>query len=423
VRRLNWREIVALNTYWVGISFMWNSLHGLVLPVVLLSLVPEDRKNTYLGLLTFGGLLIATIVQPVAGALSDHWVSRWGRRRPLMLLGTAFDFVFLVVLAWAGGLPGLVLGYVGLQLSSNLAHGPLQGLLPDRVPANQMGVASGVKNLFDMAGLIVASLVVGRLLPAGVTQPVMAMAVVAATLAVGAGITLAGARETPALAPAGLAQPRAGLRATARRLAGHRNYWWLIATRFVFLLGITGVQTFALYFVRDVLRPANPAELTGNLLAALALSLTAFALLGGWLCDHFGPQRLQLVACAISAAGALLLLTVHSAEALLLCGTVLGVGIGLFLTANWTLANSLAPIAEAGTFLGLTNLATAGAGAASRLEGPLIDLLNAARPGAFWGYAMLFSVCAACALLAMLLTRVSARAPAAASPVAEPSRP
>jgi len=102
---------------------------------------------------------------------------------------------------------------------------------------------------------------------------------------------------------------------------------------------------------------------------------------------------------------------------------VLGVGIGLFLTANWTLANSLAPIAEAGTFLGLTNLATAGAGAASRLEGPLIDLLNAARPGAFWGYAMLFSVCAACALLAMLLTRISARAPAAAAPVVEPSRP
>ena len=46
-------------------------------------------------------------------------------------------------------------------------------------------------------------------------------------------------------------------------------------------------------------------------------------------------------------------------------GSLLGAGIGLFLTSNWALANSLAPEGEAGKYLGLTNLATAGSGGAT----------------------------------------------------------
>jgi MFS family permease len=68
----------------------------------------------------------------------------------------------------------------------------------------------------------------------------------------------------------------------------------------------------------------------------------------------------------------------------------LGVGVGLFLTSNWANASRLAPPAEAGKYLGLTNLATAGAGAFARLGGPLIDVLNHWKPGVFLGYSALF---------------------------------
>ena len=94
---------LTLNAYWVGLSFMWNGLHVIILPAVLLHFVPDAQKNTYLGLLTFTGLVIAALLQPVAGAWSDRWVSRWGRRRPLIVLGTVFDFVFLAFLGWGGG--------------------------------------------------------------------------------------------------------------------------------------------------------------------------------------------------------------------------------------------------------------------------------------------------------------------------------
>ena len=109
MKRATLFNLLVLNAYWFGLSFMWNSLHVIILPAVLLNFVPETLKNTYLGLLTFVGLIIAMSVQPVSGWLSDRWQSRWGRRRPLMSLGTALDFIFLAFLAWAGGLPMLAI--------------------------------------------------------------------------------------------------------------------------------------------------------------------------------------------------------------------------------------------------------------------------------------------------------------------------
>ena len=48
--RTTWRELFSLNAYWVGLSFMWNSLHVIILPAILLHLVPEARKEIHVGL-------------------------------------------------------------------------------------------------------------------------------------------------------------------------------------------------------------------------------------------------------------------------------------------------------------------------------------------------------------------------------------
>ena len=138
---------------------------------------------------------------------------------------------------------------------------------------------------------------------------------------------------------------------------------------------------FAQYFVRDRVNVPNPVQATGDLMAAIVIALMVFAVGAGWLCDMWGRKRVQVLAGVLGAAGALLLLAARTPTLLLIYGSVLGAGIGIFLSANWALANDLAPAAEVGKFLGLTNLATAGAGAVGRLEGPLIDLLNNAWPG------------------------------------------
>ena len=108
----------------------------------------------------------------------------------MMSLGTLLDFIFLAFLAWAGGLPMLAIGYIGLQFTSNIAHGPAQGLLPDQVPQEKLGAGSGIKNLMDMAGLVVSSLLMGRLLDPLTADPLKPILVVAIILLIGASITV-----------------------------------------------------------------------------------------------------------------------------------------------------------------------------------------------------------------------------------------
>ena len=389
MKKLSLPKLLVLNAYWLGLSFMWNALHPIILPAVLLNYVPDEKKNTYLGLLTFAGLVIAMVVQPLSGALSDGWKSRFGRRRPLMVFGTLFDFLFLSILAWAGGLGWLFIGYIGLQLSSNIAHGPLQGLLPDIVPRTQLGVASSLKTFMDMFALVIASLLAGRMINPDTRDPTTIMLTVILLLAVTASITIFGVKEKPTGK-----DERTDWRALSAQF--HVNfrenaaYWWLILERAIFLLGIFGVQAFAQYYLQDVLRVPDPPRQTGDLLAILTISLVVLVLIGGWLTDKYGAKPILYVATIVAASGILLMVFARDMRSVLIFGSLLGAGLGLFLTSNWALANALVPQAEAGKYLGLTNLATAGAGALARLEGPILDWLNQLWPGLWAGYKGLF---------------------------------
>ena len=44
-------------------------------------------------------MLIAVLVQPIAGSISDYTISRFGRRKPYILVGTLLDVVFLIGIA------------------------------------------------------------------------------------------------------------------------------------------------------------------------------------------------------------------------------------------------------------------------------------------------------------------------------------
>jgi MFS family permease len=398
-------KMIILNSYWVGLSFMWNVIHPIMLPAVLRLLVPNNQKNTVLGLLTFVGLMLAMVIQPISGALSDRWVSKWGRRRPLITLGTLFDFVFLAILAWAGGLLWVFVGYIGLQISSNIAHGPLQGLLPDQVPSEQLGTASSIKIFIDMFVMAAATIIAGFLIDPNSTQPVLIMLIVIGLLAITGGLTILGTKEKPYLRKEGEPAMKTLLGTFKIDFRANTSYWLLIALRFVFLFGIYGVQRFAQNFIGDVLQAANPALETGIIMGALTLALLIFAVVAGWLNDRFDSRIIMTTSAIITAAGCLLLMTARTRISLIGFGSIIGMGMGLFLTSNWALANRLAPPDEAGKYIGLTNIATAGAGALAGLLGPVIDHLNSTYQGNYYGYVFLFGLGAVCALASLIFLK------------------
>jgi Na+/melibiose symporter-like transporter len=413
---------------------MWNSLGPLILPVLIPPLVGEGFKGTALGVLSSVSLIVAIVVQPLAGAISDRSTFRWGRRRPYILTGTLFDLVFLTGIILSGSYWLLFASYLLLQVSSNVAHGPLQGLIPDLVPEEKRGAASGVKQLLEIGGVIITSLATGRLLGQG--QSGLALGSIMALLVVSMLLTVVGVRETPLSSsefrPFALLQgkvssfevrnpfswrkrvspaPEAGLRALFRVLFASADFFWWLVSRLFILLGVNLVRNFAQYFIADVLRLPNPPAAAGDLLAVLAVAILFIVYPAGLLSDRFGRKPLNVFSGLLGALGAFLLLFAHSYNDLLLYGGIIGLSIGTFLSVNWAWATDLIPAAEAGRYLGISNLATAGAGVLAGLGGPLLDFFNARQPGQ--GYTVLFLAAALSYLLgtALLLKVRESRKP------------
>src|SRR5690606_2455170 len=84
-------------------------------------------------------------------------------------------------------------------------------------------------------------------------------------------------------------------------------------------------------------------------------------------------------------------------------GLALMIGAGAFQAANWATLSEAVPDEEGAAYLGLSNLATAGASALVGLLGPLVDVANALIPAGT--YAIIFSIAALCAVVAYLPTR------------------
>ena len=190
----------------------------------------------------------------------------------------------------------------------------------------------------------------------------------------------------------------------------HRSFIWWVINRLLFLAAIGSIQGFAQYYLADVLQVPNPATMTTGLLAVVAVFLIGSALGGGYLADRVGRKRLVGLSALVAAAGAVVLLLARDMTLVMVAGSIMGVGTGLFLATNWALGTDLAPPEEAGRYLGISNLAGAGAGiVGAGIGGPMADFFNALRPGL--GYLVIFALYAALFLLSVAaLTRVKATA-------------
>ncbi|HXU86150.1 MAG TPA: MFS transporter, partial [Verrucomicrobiae bacterium] len=150
-------HLVRLSIYWLGLVAVINGI-GIILQERIKTIVPDpDVQYTTLGIVQVIGIVVAIVVQPTVGSISDYTVSRFGRRKPYILIGTTLDFVFLVGVATSNTVLSLAAFVTLLQFSSNFAQGPFQGYVPDLVPAAQVGLASAMVGMFTVLGAVIGT--------------------------------------------------------------------------------------------------------------------------------------------------------------------------------------------------------------------------------------------------------------------------
>ena len=75
MKRLRWYDYLSINLFWLGLNIRNTALGSIFMPYLVGIFAPEAIKNTALGGMRSAGLVIAMLVQPAAGMLSDRSTS------------------------------------------------------------------------------------------------------------------------------------------------------------------------------------------------------------------------------------------------------------------------------------------------------------------------------------------------------------
>ncbi len=383
--------LARVSLFGFGMTAVAAGLTIVVLPTRIADLAPEGSKNTYLGVLSFVGLLIAVAVQPIVGGLSDRARTRWGRRAPFIAAGGVASVPLIVAVGVAPSYALLFVFICALQITANAGLGPYQGLVRDLVPRHRRGAASGMKTLMEVAGAVLITSVVGIFM-GRYDATGQFLWIWAASGLLGA-MALAGTAATSLLvARAPLNREEAVERGPAPvSTAPHPDYKWFLLSRLFIAIGAASLQTFALFYLEDVVGIANPAEELWKLALVIGGALALAAYPAGALADRVGRKPVLLAAGVLGGLAPVLLLTSGSLAGVLAVGGLAGVAGGTYLGASWAMASDMVSSRRTAQQLGYVNLATALGAGLARLNGLWVDALNARSEDL--GYSVLMVLC------------------------------
>jgi MFS family permease len=405
-RPLSKAELLRISLYWLAIVGLWAGLGFTLLPVIaqqyicpppvdaaacaiapidtLTPIINELRlpPEVALGFALLVGSVVALVVQPIAAALSDYTRSRLGRRRPWILFGTTFDVIFLVLLANSQSFLAMALLIVLLQFSSNLAQGPFQGYVPDLVPEEQVGLASGLVGTMQVSGQLVGAAIAGVAIALGnPAAGIIGLAVLEVATMLPA---VFGVADRPVEMPKREGSIVDGVRGAASEAWGHRSFVWLLVSRFFILMTTGTVVALALYFLTRSLAysTAEAATAIVILLAITVLTAAIVSALAGPVSDRWGRRQVIWLSCGIGAIGLALLAVAPAQPELALAGlrfplgglaaVPIGVGAGMFISVDWALMVDIIPKVTAGRYMGISNVVTATAGAIAGAIGGVV---------------------------------------------------
>ena len=375
--RLPLRQLIQLSVYWLGIQAIWGGV-GVFTQERIPELAPAGQGGTYLALTGWIILPIVLLVQPTVGAISDYTITRWGRRKPYIVIGSILDVVFLIGLATSQTYVAVLAFLAMLQFSSNFAQGPFQGYVPDLVPAPQVGLASALIGAMQTIGFVIGNGIIAFAYTTGeYVLPLIFLGLVELATAIG---TVVWVREgTAAKARNGRSWFAIGKSAWGLDILRERSFVYLVVSRLAFIAGINVLLGFYVVYLTRVFGFGDQEKAFWVPVIGIVVALfTATATIpSGILSNRVGRKPLIYAAAAIGSIGLLISGLAPSPEVLLVGATLIGIGSGTFLAVDWALMTDIIPKASSGRFMGISNLAVALAGPVAALAaGPIIDIVG-----------------------------------------------
>jgi MFS family permease len=318
--------------------------------------IDAAHKTTLLGIATGVGALVAAVLNPVFGALSDRTTSRFGRRRPWAIIGGLFGFAGMTALAGQTTVAGVVLGWCLAQAGLNAMQAALTAAVPDRVPVRQRATISGWIGAPQTLGVVLGVLLVTTV-----------------TTQIASGYLLIGALSLLLVVPFALFTPdqrlEPQLRPPLRWKEFLRGFWvspreypdfaWAWGTRFLVQLGNAMGTLYLLYYLKDQVHYADPETGLLILIVIYTAASVLATVVGGVISDRSGRRKRSVTISGLVMAGPAVTLALWPTwPVALVSAAVMGIGFGAYLSVDQALVTQVLPAAaDRGRDLGVINIA------------------------------------------------------------------
>ena len=373
-------HLIRISLYWLGLTAIDGAVGLFIQNRVNFGPFAVDplEVGRVLFLLSIPVAVISILVQPTVGSISDYTVSRWGRRKPYIVIGSVLDVVFLVGIATSNTI--LMLGSFAalLSVSTNIARGPFQGYVPDLVPEQQVGLASAMVGLMQILGNVTGFVLVTAAVLMGQIEVAIFVVALVELVTMAAVVLRVGEGQPP--------KPRNGKSwgTIAREVWGtdvlkERSYVWLLASRFFFLMGGAVLVNLILTYLKQTHNLGEDAANSTNLvmLVTIVIANVIAIIPSARISDRIGRKPVIYASCVIGFIGILLAALAPAVPLAIVGGALFGASAGTFLAVDWALMTDIIPKASSGRYMGLSNVATTSSTViAVATAGLLLDTVN-----------------------------------------------
>lgn len=386
--------IALFATAWFGIWMAQLTPVQLLLPTQVDSLLhPTDWTESVVAFGIISGIAgaCALITYPLTGALSDRTTSRFGRRRPWILIGTLVFALSLILLGVQTTIVGVGVFWSLAIIGFCIVSAAITATISDQVPVLQRGLVSGFVSAPQALGTVLGILLVTELaLSQFVGYTVVAVAMVV--------FVVPFVLVIPDEVLPKVLRPPFTLSALIKGFwinpVAHPDFGWTLLSRILVNLGNALGTTLLLYFIMFGLNRPETAEDDLLFLTVIYLVTFIIAALGfGRLSDVLRKRKPFVYAAAyLQGIAALLLAFVPDFSIAMVGAGLLGLGYGCFMAVDQALATQVLPSSHTrGKDLGIMNIATA----VPQAVAPLLGSAIVAALGGFTGLFIASAVFAA----------------------------
>ncbi len=366
------------------------------------SLVPDREAPDRLAMVIGVGALVSLFANPFFGRMSDRTTSRFGRRRPWMVVGLVGGTLGILTVALAGSIAVVLVGWCAAQLFFNALLAAQVAVLPDQVPPERRGLVSGVLGTCLPIAALTATFLVD-LFSGHRLAMFMVPCVVGGTFILLFVANLDDRRLPVAGRPPWSIRELAGTFYFSPKTSP--DFAWAFVSRFTFVLAYAFLVTYQAYYLIHGLGTAKGDVAHQIFLGTLAQTAVVLvvSLLSGRLSDRTGRRKVFVVTASVAYGLALLVIAGASDFNGYLVGMALsGVGFGMYFAVDLALVADVLPDERsAAKDLGVLNFAGALPFSVAPALAPVVFAISGG------SYAALYTVAAACAISgAAAITRI-----------------